>query len=122
MVPPNITPDVDTGIGEWTNVQIVNALRNGRRPDDKLIGPPMLILVYRELSDNDASAIATYLLALKPIKHEVPRTVYTIPLPPDCGPPVTYVAEPSPTDKLTYGKYLVTFGHCVLCHSRAGKD
>jgi mono/diheme cytochrome c family protein len=82
----------------------------------------MPILVYRELSDNDASAIATYLLALKPIKHEVPRTVYTIPLPPDYGPPVTHVAEPSLTDKVTYGKYLVTFGHCVLCHSPAGKD
>ena len=82
----------------------------------------MLILVYRELSDNDASAIATYLLALKPIKHEVPRTVYTIPLPPDYETPVTHVAEPSPTDKVTCGKYLVTFGHCVLCHSSAGKD
>jgi mono/diheme cytochrome c family protein len=119
---PNITPDTTTGIGEWTNAQIVNALRNGRRPDGKLLGPPMPIQVYRELSDDDASAIATYLLTLKPVNHAVPRTVYTIPLPPDYGPPVTHVAEPSPTDKVAYGYYLVTFGHCVLCHTPAGKD
>src|ERR1700756_175519 len=37
--PPNITPDITTGIGEWTNAQIVNALRNGKRPDGKLLGP-----------------------------------------------------------------------------------
>jgi mono/diheme cytochrome c family protein len=35
---------------------------------------------------------------------------------------VTHVAEPSPTGKVAYGKYLVTFGHCVLCHTPAGKE
>jgi mono/diheme cytochrome c family protein len=122
FIPPNITPDTATGIGEWTKAQIVDALRNGRRPDGKLIGPPMPIPVYRELSDNDASAIAAYLVTLKPIKHEVPRTVYTIPLPPNYGPPVIHVAEPSRTDKVAYGKYLATFGHCVLCHTPPGKN
>src|SRR6516162_3250238 len=62
---PKITPDTDTGIGEWTNAQIVTALRDGKRPDGKILGPPMPIPVYRNLSDNDASAIATYLLSLK---------------------------------------------------------
>lgn len=65
----------------------------------------MPIPVYGELSDNDASAIATYLLTVKPIKHEVPRTVYTISLPADYGPPVIHVAEPASTDKVAYGKY-----------------
>lgn len=87
--PPNITPDIATGIGEWTNAQFVEALRNGKRPDGKLLGPPMPMPVpaYRELSDNDAAVIATYLLTLKPINHAVPRMVYTIPLPPDHGLP-----------------------------------
>ena len=40
---PNITPDIETGIGEWTNQQIVTTLRDGRRPDGKIIGPPMPI-------------------------------------------------------------------------------
>jgi mono/diheme cytochrome c family protein len=119
---PNITPDIKTGIGEWTDNQIVMGLRDGRRPDGKIIGPPMPIPMYRNLSDNDASSIATYLLTLKPVNHAVPRSVYKIPLPENYGPPVSHVDEPSPTDQVTYGKYLVTFGHCVLCHTPEGKD
>ena len=119
---PNITPDNKTGIGEWTEKQIVTTLRDGRRPDGTIIGGPMPIAMYRNLSDNDASAIATYLLTLKAVNHAVPRSQYKIPLPENYGPPVTHVEEPSPTDQVVYGKYLVTFGHCVLCHTPAGKD
>jgi cytochrome c553 len=68
---PNITPAIETGIGEWTNQQIVEALRNGKRPDGKILGPPMPIPMYRSLSDDDATAIAAYLLTLKPVKHAV---------------------------------------------------
>lgn len=119
---PNITPDMDTGIGQWTNAQVVTALRDGRRPDGKIIGPPMPIAMYQNLSDNDASAIATYLLTMKPVNHPVPRSVYKISLPDNYGPPVTHVDAPSPTDKVAYGGYLATFGHCVVCHTPAGKD
>jgi mono/diheme cytochrome c family protein len=119
---PNITPDIKTGIGEWTDKQIVEALRNGRHPDGKIIGPPMPIPMYRDLSDDDAIAIATYLRARKPVDHEVPRSRYKIPLPENYGAPVTHIDEPPPTDQVAYGKYLVTFGHCVLCHTPEGKD
>jgi hypothetical protein len=66
VVVPNITPDRQTGIGGWTQEQIVIAIREGRRPDGTVIGPPMTFSAYRELSDRDASAIAAYLRTLKP--------------------------------------------------------
>jgi mono/diheme cytochrome c family protein len=120
---PNITPDIETGIGEWTNQQIVEALRNGKRPDGKIIGPPMPIAMYRNLSDNDATAIATYLLTVQAVKHAVPRSQYKTPLPENYGPPVLHVDDPSPkANPVVYGEYLVTFGHCVVCHTPAGKD
>ena|SRR5579863_2579466 len=123
VTPPNITPDKETGIGSWSAAQIVTAMRNGKRPDGTLIGPPMPITVYRELSDRDAAAVAAYLLSLKPIHHAVPeRNQYKMALPPDYGPPVTHVAEPNRSDKVAYGGYLATFGHCVLCHTPPGKD
>src|SRR5262249_3909148 len=50
-VSPNITPDKETGIGNWTDDQIVDAIRNGKRPDGTIIGPPMPIAYYRNLSD-----------------------------------------------------------------------
>jgi len=49
-VSPNITPDKETGIGNWTDDQIVDAIRNGKRPDGTTIGPPMPIAYYRNLS------------------------------------------------------------------------
>jgi mono/diheme cytochrome c family protein len=118
---PNITPDPETGIGKWSAAQIVAALRDGKRPNGTIIGPPMPIPVYRHISDGDAAAIAAYLKSLKPIRHAVARTQYKIPLPPAYGPPVTQVAEPQPSDKVAYGEYLATIGHCVLCHTGPGK-
>ena len=78
--------------------------------------------MYRNLSDNDASAIANYLLTMKPVDQAVPRSVYKISLPENYGPPVIHVDDPSPTDKVAYGGYLATFGHCVVCHTPEGKD
>ena len=118
VVGPNITPDPETGIGRWTEAQIVTALRDGKRPDGSIIGPPMPIDFYRQLSDQDAAAIAAYLKSVKPIRHAVPRTQYKVPLPPAYGPPVTHVAAPPPTDKVAYGRYLAgPVGHCMECHT-----
>jgi mono/diheme cytochrome c family protein len=122
VIGPNITPDPGTGIGTWTEPQIVTALRDGHRPDAAIIGPPMPIPVYRQLSDNDAAAIAAYLRHLRATHHVVARTQYQIPLPPSYGPPVAHVDEPVRTDKVAYGGYLATVGHCVLCHTPPGGD
>src|SRR5580693_3641609 len=120
IVMPNITPDPETGIGKWTQAEIVVALRDGKRPDGSIIGPPMPIPVYRQLSDHDAEAIAAYLRSLKPVKNALTRSQYKIPLPPNYGSPITHVEEPVTTDKVAYGGYLVGFGHCVLCHTPPG--
>ena len=121
VIVPNITPDPDTGIGKWTEADIVVALRDGKRPDGSIIGPPMPIPVYRELSDKDATAIAAYLLSLQPIRNPVQKSQYKMQLT-EYGPPVTHVEAPSPEDKVAYGAYLVTFGHCVLCHTPPGDN
>jgi len=118
IVGPNITPDKETGIGDWTEGQIVNALRNGKRPDGTTIGPPMPVEMYRNLSDRDAEAIAAYLKSLKPVSHKVARSTYKVPLPPAYGPIVGHVGEPDRKDKIAYGAYLSgPVAHCVECHT-----
>jgi len=120
-VASNITPDRDTGIGKWTDAQIISAIREGRRPDGSIIGPPMPIGLYRGLSDNDVRAIVAYLRSVKPVRNQVAKSEYRIPLPPDYGPPVGKVADVPRTDQLAYGRYLAgPLGHCVECHSPAG--
>jgi mono/diheme cytochrome c family protein len=114
----NITPDTETGIGKWTEAQIVVAIREGRRPDGSLIGPPMPFGQYRSLSDNDVAAIAAYLRTVPPVKNAVPRTKYPFPLPPAWGPPVRGVPDVPRSDKVAYGRYLAgPVGHCIECHS-----
>ncbi len=120
-VAPNITPDKDTGIGNWTDAQIVTAIREGRRPDGRIIGPPMPIALYRGISDVDAAAIVAYLHSVAPVKNKVPASEYRMPLPPNYGPAVSSVPEPSRADKLAWGRYLGgPLGHCVECHSTPG--
>ena len=118
VVAPNITPDPETGIGRWTQAQIVNAIRNGVRPDGTIIGPPMPFSAYDDLSDRDANAIAAYLRTMKPIRHTVAKSQYKIALPESHGPTVTHVEEPKRADRLAYGAYLAgPVAHCIGCHT-----
>ena len=121
VIVPNITPDKDTGIGKWSETDIVFSLRNGKRPDGSIIGPPMPIPLYSQLSDQDATAIAAYLLRLPPVRDSLGKSQYNTPLT-EYGPPVTHVDAPAPDDKVAYGAYLVTLGHCVACHTPSGEN
>ncbi len=116
-VTPNITPDKETGIRAWTDEQIITAIREGKRPDGSIIGPPMPIALYRSMSDSDARAIVAALRASKPIANKVEKSVYRIPLPPAYGPPLGHVADVPRQNPVAYGKYLGDIGHCMECHT-----
>jgi mono/diheme cytochrome c family protein len=113
----NITPDKETGIGNWTEDQIVNAIRNAQRPDGTFLGPPMSFAWYKRMSDTDAHAIAAYIMTQKPIHNEVPKSEYKFPLN-GFGPMVTSVPDVPKTDIVKYGEYLAgPAGHCMDCHT-----
>lgn len=115
---PNITMDVETGIGSWSDEEIIRAIREGFRPDGTLIGPPMPVPFYRDISDRDVRAIVAYLRTLDPVDNVVPVSEYEIPLPPNWGPPVVSVPEVSRDDPQAYATYMaVTIGHCTDCHT-----
>ncbi len=72
FVSRNLTSDDATGVGRWTEAQIVNALRNGRAADRllNLFCMPWFYLHY--LTDDDATAIARYLKDLRPVHNRIP--------------------------------------------------
>jgi mono/diheme cytochrome c family protein len=117
----NITPDADTGVGRWTDAQLAKAIREGIRPDNSVIGPPMPIPFYRNLSDTDLRDVIAYLRALPPVKNAVVKSHYEFPLPPNYGPAVANVQAPAKADKVAYGKYLTDVGHCMDCHTPRDK-
>jgi mono/diheme cytochrome c family protein len=114
---PNITPDPETGIGKWTDAQLARAIREGVRPDKSIIGPPMPMPFYRHLSDDDLAAIIAYLRAQPPVKNAVPKSTYSVPLPPSYGPPIQSVKAPPASNRLKTGEYLANIGHCMDCHT-----
>ena len=119
---PNITTGLKTGIGTWTEDQIVAALREGMTPDGHVLRPPMPVPLFRAISDGDAHAIAVYLKTIAPTEHETPASIYKVPMPTTYGPPVGSIAEPPRENPAVYGAYLAKLGHCMQCHTPIGAD
>jgi len=69
---PNLTPDKETGLGNWTDEQIATAITAGKRPDGRILAPAMPVDSFKNLSHADALAIAAYLKTLKPVSNKVP--------------------------------------------------
>jgi len=69
----NLTPDPDTGLGNWTVDMFIAALRTGRHQGrGRPILPPMPWPVYGQATDADLTAIFAYLRSLPPVRNRVP--------------------------------------------------
>lgn len=119
----NITPDKETGLGDWTDDEIARAIREGIRKDGTALFPIMPYPDFAKLDDEDVKSIVVYLRTLTPIRNAVParslpfpleHIVKTIPRP---------LTEPQPSHPSSTpaerGKYLVTMAGCQGCHSAA---
>jgi mono/diheme cytochrome c family protein len=72
FVGPNLTPDKETGLGNWSEAQIVAALQTGKRPDGRELAPIMPWRALAQLTKQDAYAIAAYLKSIPAVKNKVP--------------------------------------------------
>lgn len=75
LYPANLTPDVDTGLGNWSDEQIRQVLQTGIDPNGRHTLSVMPWTTYAKLSRDDALAIVSYLRSLAPVHHEVPENV-----------------------------------------------
>jgi len=117
---PNITADKETGIGLWTNEQFTNAIRSGISPDGKHYFPSFPYTAYKNITDQDISALKAYIFNLKTVhqknkKHKLKWYVsrYTLPL-------WKMLNTDHENSKISEqrGAYLVdTLGHCNECHT-----
>jgi mono/diheme cytochrome c family protein len=131
----NITPDPETGIGNWTERDFEAALRQGRLPDGERLYPAMPYPYYTKLSDSDVRDILAYLRTLTPVRHAVQSN--QLPFPYNIRTsmrfwdwlyfdPGRYQADPARSAGWNRGAYLVLGpGHCAACHTpktRLGGD
>jgi mono/diheme cytochrome c family protein len=72
--PANLTPDEETGIGDFTEAQIVEAILHGIDDENEMLCPPMPHFADQGLDEDEAKEIAAYLKSLPPVHHEVPES------------------------------------------------
>ncbi|UHG94257.1 c-type cytochrome [Spirosoma oryzicola] len=115
---PNITP---SGIGQWSDGEIIRAIASGVTREGKAIFPVMPHPAYGRMDVEDVKSIVAYVRTLKPIDNAVPASeadfpmnfiLNTIPQKP------AFQTKPDTTDVLAYGGYLVNAAGCTECHSQ----
>ena len=120
LVAPNITPDVETGAGSWTDEQFARAIREGIGHDGRRLFPVMPYMNFRNMSDEDLASVITYIRSIEPVRNKLPKTQIPEPakaaIPPH-EPLVAQVSGPAPYNQFERGKYIVTLGNCVTCHT-----
>jgi hypothetical protein len=119
VVAPNISPDPEFGAGKWKDADFVRVLRQGIGHDGRTLFPLMPYYFFRNLSDGDLASVIVYVRSIAPVHIERPKTVLTDAIKSSLQPmpALPHVAEPDKSDRLAYGKYLVTVGHCAGCHT-----
>lgn len=69
----NLTPDKETGLGEWTEEMFIATMRTGRHQGKgRNILPPMPYFIIGALSDDDIKSLFAYLQSMKPVRNRVP--------------------------------------------------
>jgi mono/diheme cytochrome c family protein len=120
---PNLTPDRETGGGNWTDDEYARAIREGIGHDGRTIFPMMPYTAYKELSDEDLASVVVYLRSLAAVSNPLPPTRVNFPinyLVRGAPQPVTELVHgPNSGDRIATGKYLATFG--CGCHRQTEK-
>jgi mono/diheme cytochrome c family protein len=121
----NITPDRQTGIGGWTDEQIITAIRLGRRPNGERLLPVHPFPVFNGMAEEDLRAIVAFLRTTKPVSRQnQPKKL--VPLFESVFLPAWLAAfapretppPKAPTAGVARGEYLVkAVGHCGECHT-----
>ncbi|MFZ0998853.1 MAG: hypothetical protein WAO17_11680, partial [Candidatus Sulfotelmatobacter sp.] len=119
IVASNISSDPDYGAGKWKDTDFVRALRRGIGHDGRTLFPLMPYQYFRSLSDEDLASVIVYERSMAPVHINQPKTTLTGDIKKTFQPlePLAHVPEPDRSDRLAYGKYLVTAGHCDGCHT-----
>jgi mono/diheme cytochrome c family protein len=117
----NITPDKETGIGNWTDAELKRVFVSGVRPNGTAVAPIMPFEFYTVLTVRDLDALVAYLRSVPPIHRETLAPEYRMALKPETP---TYagkqMTEAEMADKLSRGRYLLTIAHCLECHTPEG--
>jgi mono/diheme cytochrome c family protein len=119
---PNITP---AALGSWTDEEIARAITRGINKRGDTLFPFMPYHYLNNMAEEDVLSVIAFIRTLKPIDSIPPLGQMAIPMA-VFGPlpegDYHQNKKPDTTDRVAYGKYLVTIGHCEECHTTKTKE
>lgn len=127
MLSPNLTPDMTTGLGAWTDDQFVRAMQEGRGRDGRHLYPAFPYVYFTRLKRDDVLAIRAYLATLDPAVNKVESNQLPFPFNIRSSlavwnalnfTPGELQSDPSKSAEWNRGSYIVNgLAHCGLCHT-----
>jgi mono/diheme cytochrome c family protein len=118
----NITPDPETGIGTWTDDEVLRAMTQGISKNGDTLFPIMPYPNFNRMAKEDLMSIIAYIRTLKPIKNQITARQLMIPIAMAypgkmLQPSIDGNMRPPESDQVKYGEYLTTMADCATCHS-----
>lgn len=123
----NITPDVETGIGSWTDLDFLNSMRHGLRPGGEHLYPAFPYTAFAKLTDDDVAALYAYLKSIPAVQQPNPENDMAFPFNQRRLMSLwkgmffeseVFVGNESRSDAWNRGAYLVEgLAHCGECHT-----
>ena len=121
LVSPNITPDKETGAGNWTDDMLARAIREGVGHDGRALSLPMYWSSFRQLSDEDLASVVVYLRTIPPVKNKLPKRRFSMErekeLQANPKPLEAPVAAKDLSNLLNRGRYYIGAADCGGCHT-----
>jgi len=118
---PNVTPDKDTGAGNWSDDMLARAIREGISHDGRALFGIMPFAHYRNMPDEDLASIIVYLRSLPAVRNPLPKTKIIFPvkyiMQNDPQPITTAIPAPDVSDPVKRGRFLVNLIGCADCHT-----
>jgi mono/diheme cytochrome c family protein len=122
LVAPNLTPDVETGAGSWTDDMLARAIREGIGRDGRSLHPEMPYAALRYLTDEDVASVVVFLRSLPAVRNPLPRTrmpwrsrMRFTGLPQ----PITHPQTAPLAETERKGGYMAAVADCATCHTAA---
>ncbi|MGY3620713.1 mono/diheme cytochrome c family protein [Bradyrhizobium sp. USDA 10063] len=123
----NITPDRDTGIGNYSDQDFLNAVQRGKRHDGAMLYPAMPYPSYTYMTDEDVLAVKAYLFSLPPVRAPAPENTLAFPFNQRWAmlfwsavfnPDTRFAPDTSKSPEWNRGAYLAeALAHCGECHT-----
>lgn len=126
---PNITPDKETGIGNWSEADFVRALKEGKNPEGQNYFPVFPFVYFSNVTEEDAKDMYAYFMSIPAVNQPNKPLQFPFSIP---GarlsllgwnllffyPNTAYAPDTTKTPAWNRGKYIVDgLGHCSMCHT-----